>query len=47
MHERVDILNNFDTYMESLLTKMEDLIRALKDKLSVSEKQALSILLDY
>lgn len=47
MHERVDILNNFATYMESLLTKMEDLIRALKDKLSVSEKQALSILLDY
>lgn len=41
LHEKVDILNNLVTYMKSFFKEKEYLIRALKDKISVSEKELL------
>lgn len=39
MHKRVGILNNSATYIKSFFKENEDLIKALKDKLSASEKK--------
>lgn len=35
----MSILNNYITYLEYFLREKEDLIRALKDKLNMSEKK--------
>lgn len=39
MHEIVRIINNYVAYLEWFLKENEDMIKALKEKLNVNEKE--------